>query len=330
MKKLNKFRPYLDYIVFGALLCSTPLLVQIGVLRFAWLTIIAGFVIYSIVSLGMNLLMGYGGLVSLGTAGFMGLAAYLTSIFTMDFGLPFLASFVLTVAITMLLGLVVGLVSLRVHGFFLAIATLVISEILRQLFIELSDITGGFTGRRAQFPEIFGMRLDRNTTFVLLVVFLVVAMIITHNIFKSYTGRAMSAMRDSESAAAAMGVNIFRYRLVCFALATGFAGAGGVLYMHFMHFAFPNTWTLILSLFFFAVVVIGGVRSVAGTILGSFIVFGLPDLVLVNVPIIGDIPGMAFVFTGVVIILVVLFYPAGLIYIWQDIRKLIRKGGKKA
>ncbi|MCL2388652.1 MAG: hypothetical protein FWC89_14060, partial [Defluviitaleaceae bacterium] len=121
MAKINKFRPYLDYIIFGLLLSTAPLLVETtNWFRFAWLTIIAGVVVYAIVAIGLNLLMGYGGLASLGSAGFMGVGAYLTAIFTQDLGMDFLLSLVLTVAITSILGLVVGLMSLRVDGFFLA------------------------------------------------------------------------------------------------------------------------------------------------------------------------------------------------------------------
>ncbi|MCL2350479.1 MAG: branched-chain amino acid ABC transporter permease [Defluviitaleaceae bacterium] len=325
MQKISSYRPYLDYVIFGLLLCVLPFLVDARIMPFAWLTIIGGVVIYSIVSFGMNILMGYAGLASLGTAGFMGLGAYLSVILTVDAGLPFLLVFVIVIVVTMLLGVIVGLISLRVEGFFLAIATLVVAEILRQVFIAATTFTGSFAGRTARFPEIFGFALNRNSMFIMMVIFLVLAMFITHNIFKSPTGRAMSAMRGSESAAAAMGVNIFRYRLVAFAIATGFAGAGGSLYMHFVQFTFPNVWILILSLNIFAVVVIGGVRSVAGTILGAFIVFGVPHLVLANLPVIGDVAGLGFVFTGVVIILVVLFYPAGLIYVWYDILKLFSK-----
>jgi branched-chain amino acid transport system permease protein len=277
--------------------------------------------------------MGYGGLVSLGTAGFMGVGAYLTAILTVDVGLPFFLVLLITVAVTVLLGIIVGLVSLRVEGFFLAIATLVLSEILRRVFMQL-EIFNGFAGRSIpNFPTIFGHTLNRNETYWLLVIFLVLAMMITYNIFKSPTGRAMSAMRGSEPAARAMGINIFRYRLLTFAVATGFAGLAGSLFMYFMRFTNPHQWILILSLQIFAVVVIGGVRSVAGTVLGAFIVFGTPDLIFSNLPVIGDVHGLAFVFTGVLIVVVVLFSPLGLIYLWYNlwykfkafVRKIFRK-----
>jgi len=321
-------RPYSDYIVFGLILALAPLLVSIGVLPFAYLTIIGMVIIYSIVTLGLNLLMGYSGLVSLGTAGFMGVGAYMTAFFTQDIGMGFLPSVVLTVIVTSLMGIIVGLVSLRVQGFFLAMATLAIAEILRTVFIEFRSFTGSFVGRRAGFPTILGFTLDRDQTFILLVVFLVLAMFITRSLATSATGRALSAMSTvsgSEPAASAMGINIFKYKLIAFAVSTGFAGLGGALYMHFIRFTFPNTWMFTLSLMFVAAVVIGGARSVAGTIVGAFVVFGAPDLILANLPVIGDINGMPFVFTGVMIIVVVLYYPAGLVYVWQDIKKFVRK-----
>ena len=327
---VQRFRPYLDYVVFGLLLSTIPLLVQFQVLRFAYMTFIAGVIIYAIVALGLNLLMGYAGLVSLGTAAFMGVGAYFAAFFTQDLGMGFMTSLLLTLVVTSILGIIVGLVSLRVEGFFLAMATLAIAEILRQVFIEFMAFTNSFGGRTANFPSFFGYTLNRDETFILLVAFLVIAMIITHNFINSHTGRALSAMRGSTAAASAMGINIFKYRLIAFAVSTAYAGLGGVLYMHFIRFTFPNTWVFTMSLMLSATVVIGGVRSIAGTVIGSFIVFGVPNLILANLPVIGDINGMSFVFTGVLIIVVVLYYPSGLVYIWHDVKKLARKWrGKK-
>ena len=340
---IKKTQPYLGFLILGGILSLAPALVaNTQWFLFAWLTIFAGFVVYSIASLGMNILMGYGGLASLGTAGFMGLGAYLTMVLTVDLGLSFFPVLIITILATTVLGILVGLISLRVEGFFLAIATLVIAEMLRQVFQQM-PLLGGHAGRTMPaFPtiSIFGIAewtLNRNQTYIMLVIFLVIAMFVTQLLFKSATGRALSAMRGSESAAAAMGISIFRGRLLAFALASGFAGAAGSLFMFFMPFTNPNHWNLVLSLFIFAVVVIGGVRSVAGTVLGAFIVFAVPQLFIARLPIIGDISGMDFVFTGVLIIVVVLFYPAGLIYMPMSIKngitKLInkrKKGGETA
>lgn len=330
IQKYKKGKPYTDYLLFGVLLLLLPLFVEIGFLKYSYLTTIASILIYSIVALGLNLLVGYSGLVSLGTAGFMGLGTYLAAYVTADLGLPFELSILISVAVPMIIGIFTGLVSLRIEGYYLAIATLAISEILRKVFVEFAIVTNGFSGKKGGYPELLGIiELGRNGTFILIVVFLVAIMIITHNLINSYTGRALSTMRGSEPAAQAMGINIYKYRLLSFAVAVGYSALGGVLYMHFIKYTYPNAWTLTLSLNILAVIIIGGIRSIPGTILGSFIVFGVPDLILKRIPIIGGIDGAAYIFNGVMIILVILFYPIGLIHIKDDIKKFISKFKKK-
>lgn len=323
---IKKCSPYSYYIVFGIILMLLPLLINIGVLGYSVLTIVASILVYSIVALGLNILVGYSGLVSLGTAGFMGLGTYLAAFLTADLNLPFEISLVISVAVPMIIGVLTGLVSLRIEGYYLAIATLVISEILRKVFVEFDVITNGFSGKSAKYPKLLGfLGLNRNGTFILIVIILIAVMFITHNFINSYTGRALSTMRGSEAAAQAMGINIYRYRLISFAIAVGYSALGGVLYVHFVKYTYPNSWTLLFSLNILAVIIIGGIRSIPGTILGAFIVFGVPDLVLKNIPVIGQIDGLAYIFNGVLIIVVILLYPAGLIHLWSNIKMKIRK-----
>ena len=128
----RKKKPYSDYIVFGILLILLPILVELRILKYSYLTTIASILIYSIVALGLNILLGYSGLISLGTAGFMGLGTYLAAYITADLNLPFELSLIISVIVPMLIGILTGLVSLRIEGFYLAIATLAISEILQK------------------------------------------------------------------------------------------------------------------------------------------------------------------------------------------------------
>ena len=325
----KKKQPYSSFLVFGVLLALLPLLVSLGVLKYSYLTTIASILIYSIVALGLNLLVGYSGLVSLGTAGFMGLGTYLAAYLTADLGLPFELSLLISVSVPMIIGIFTGLVSLRIEGYYLAIATLAISEIFRKVFVEFEFITNGFSGKQAAYPKLLGfLQLGRNGTFILIVVALVGVMIITHNIINSYTGRALSTMRGSEPAAQAMGINIFKYRLLSFAVAVGYAALGGVLYIHFVKYTYPNAWTLIFSLNILAVILIGGIRSIWGTIIGAFVVFGVPDLILKRLPVIGDIDGLAYIFNGILIIVVILFYPTGLVNIRHSFNKWREKWRK--
>lgn len=322
--KLNlKKNQNLSYLVFGLVLCTLPLWIELGILRNSYLTLIGSVLIYSVAAIGLNLLLGWSGLISLGTAGFMGLGAYIAAYVTVNLKLPFEVSLLLGLAIPLLVGVLVGLISLRIEGLYLAIATLSVSEILRKSFEELGWFTNGFSGKSAAYPKLLGfITLDKYTTYILLVFFLIAVMILVNNLINGQMGRALNAMRGSEAAAQAMGVNLLKYRLVAFALATSLAALSGVLYMSFIKYTYPATWTLGMSLNILAVIIIGGVRNLYGTVLGAFVVFAMPDLFLKQIPYFGTMPGFAYIVNGILIILVILFYPRGLIYIGNDFKKL--------
>ena len=322
-KPVFKMNAHLGYIFFGLALCLVPMLVEFGILRSSYITLVGSVIIYSIAAIGLNLLLGWSGLISLGTAGFMGLAAYIAAYLTVDLKLPFEVGLLMALAIPLIIGILVGLVSLKIEGMYLAIATLSVSEILRKSFEELGFITNGFSGKTAGYPKLLGFfQLDRNMTYVLLVIFLVGVMILIHNLINGQMGRALNAMRGSEAAAQAMGVHLLKYRLVAFALATGLAALSGVLYIHFIKYTYPPTWSLGMSLNILSAIIIGGVRNIYGTILGVFVVFAAPDLFLKNIPYFGSMPGFAYIINGLLIILVIMFYPNGLIYLGSDMKKL--------
>ncbi|MCL1989990.1 MAG: branched-chain amino acid ABC transporter permease [Defluviitaleaceae bacterium] len=313
---------YLTYLLIGVVLASLPFLNQMGVIRSATVTTFGFIVFYAIAALGLNVLLGYSGLISLGTAGFMGLAAYLTTHFTGEWHLHFFASLLLSVLIPTVIGIVVGLVSLRLEGMYLAIATLAVAEVSRQIFIEI------WSWSSLRPPAVLllqGLALDRDGMYLFIVGLLVVLMMLTDNFIHSPVGRALLTMRASEAAAQAMGINLFKYKLMAFGIATAYAAISGVLYAHFIRAVDPSPWTLLLSLQILAVIVIGGFRTITGPIFGSFIVFGVPPLILNQLPVIGDIPGLAFIFNGALIIIVILFYPRGLVYMGQDLKKLIKR-----
>jgi len=330
MKSLKiKENKYISYIVIAVLLCLVPILPQFG-FRSSIVTLVAGVLIYAVAGVGLDLLIGHSGLVSLGTAGFMGLGAYLSAYLIVDLKFPFFAAFLIATLAPVTLGLIVGLISLKVEGLYLGIATLCVSEILRKSFEELTWFTNSFQGKSARHPELIPNMgaLNETGTYIFIVLVLLAVMILTHNIVNSYMGRAMLSMRGSEVAAQAMGVNLLIYRLKVFSLATFLAALAGVLYMHFVKFAYPSTWNLAFSLNILALVVIGGLRSSKGALLGSFIVFGLSDIVIKNIPVIKDINGFPYMVNGVLIILIILFYPQGLIHLFDDIKnKFFKKKG---
>lgn len=320
--------PYLQFILFGLVLSTLPILAsQFSFIKSAYITTIGVTLIYAIAALGLNLLLGWSGLISLGTAGFMGLASYISAYLTVDMGLHFEVAILAAILVPTFIGVLVGLVSLKIEGLYLAIATLAVSEILRKTFEEFEAFTGAFSGKAASFPVLFNsIQLDRATMYYFIVFVLIIIMLITYNLVNGQMGRALNAMRGSEAAAQAMGVNLLKYRLVAFALATIFASVSGVLYVHFIRYSYPSSWTLKLSLDFLAMIVIGGVRSIYGTVLGAFIVFAVPDLFLKQIPYFSQ---LSYTLNGVLIILVIMFYPNGIIMIFKDIRNVFYKLFKK-
>lgn len=324
VKKLTK-NEYIKYIIIGLLFMGIIPLNKIGLVQNSVVQTLGSVMFYSVVGIGMNLLLGYSGLVTLGGAGFMGLAAYLSAFFTKDLGWPFLLSMIVSIAVPIAIGIVIGFISLRLEGYYLAIATLGIGEILKQVFIEFEGLTNGFSGKNASYPSLLSFQLDRHQTYLLYAGILILCLIIAHNIVNSATGRAFMAMKGSEPAAQAMGISLLKYKVMAFVISTIFTALAGIMYVHFVKYSYPTTWGLAASLNFLSIVVIGGMQTIIGPVLGSLFVIAVPDLVLKRIPVIGSSPGIAYIFNGIVIILVLLFYNRGLIKLFGDISNKISK-----
>jgi branched-chain amino acid transport system permease protein len=365
-KRKNQWRsilnhPYFGFILIGALLLSVQLLQNLGVdiptsiMRAFGLTMI-----YIIIGLGFAILLGYAGLASLGTAGFVGIGTYALGYLTNQSGFSIGLIVVLSILGAVVIGAIVGFISLRIEGMYLAIITLGLSEILNEIFKNAIPITNGTNGLEMQQLVLFGkyMTISKETVFTALAVILVIMILFTYNIIKSPTGRAMLAMKNSESAAQAMGVSVLRYRLLAFMIATVFALIGGILYMAYINFTIPTTWSLAFSLNLLAAVIVGGSRSIWGIVMGSFMIFGLDLAVFQRIVLTPDrneaiarlisrfpehtenmtrffndlqglLPIATYIFNGVLIILVVMFYPGGLYQLVMTIKQKVVQGVKK-
>jgi branched-chain amino acid transport system permease protein len=295
----------------------------------ATVTLAASMVYTAIAALGINVLLGYSGQISLGHAAFMGLSAYMSAYLTKQLELPFLLSILIAVAAPLIIGLILGAIAVRLEGFYLAIATLGFGEILRQLFIEMDWFTGGFSGASATYPKIFGQTLTKSGMYVFMVSLLVVLMMLVYNLVHSSTGRAMIAMKSSRTAAMAMGVNVFQYKLISFAISSVFAGLAGVCYVHFFRHVDPTVWTAALSLNLIAIVVIGGAATVGGAVVGAVVMHGLPEL-MKGMPVVGEIPGVPLLIVGILMVIMLIFYPRGLIHIPRDIANVLQKRAARA
>ncbi|MDR1978201.1 MAG: branched-chain amino acid ABC transporter permease [Synergistaceae bacterium] len=329
---------YLRFVLFGLLIATLPLFSSLGLMKSSTLNYIGNVLVYAVAALGLNLLLGYAGLISLGTAGFMGLGSYIAAYIVKDMGMSFWAALVAAVLIPTLIGLLIGLISLRIEGIYLAIATLCVSEILLKSFEQADSITGGMQGKSVSYPVVFGHAFNRSSTYLMLVVVLTLVMMLTHSFVNGQKGRALHAMRGSEVAAQAMGVNLLQYRLIAFSLATAYSALSGVLYVFFVKFSYPSVWNMNLSLYVLAAVVIGGLRSIYGTVIGTFVVWAVPDLILKNLPVVGGINGLPYIFNGILIIVVVMFAPQGISGLWplkkkkkrQQVPQQVPPSGKEA
>ncbi|MDO5714037.1 MAG: branched-chain amino acid ABC transporter permease [Tissierellia bacterium] len=318
---------YIQFIILGLILSLLPLLSSVGIFPSSYVVTFGTTLIYAIVALGLNVLLGTSGLISLGTAGFMGLAAYMSAYLFNSLNLPFELSFLLSVIVPTILGIIVGLISLKLAGLYLGIATLAVAEVLREVFIQFDAFTGGSSGANSTYPTLLGfIQLKQNGTYIFIVVVMIVVFIVVHNLMKGHLGRALNSMRGSEAAAQAMGVNIFKYKLIAFGIATALASIGGVLYVHFIRLSYPTMWQLNLSLDFLAIIVIGGLRSIFGTLSGAFIVYTFTEIVFKPVEVLSSISP---IFKGLLMILCILFYPNGFVGIFNDIKRLFQKKNQK-
>lgn len=269
--------------------------------------------------------MGYSGLASLGTGGFIGIGTYSVYFVMSESGLPLTLAIIVALLIAVAIGTIVGFISLRIEGIYLVILTLGLSEILRNIFVAL-ETKINLTGSAA---VVFGMKLPRASVIYVVMAALVVVMLITHNLINSPTGRAMLAMKNSTAAAQAMGISLIKYRLLAFVICTAYAALAGVMLMLVVRSADASEGTgfyaLITSLNILAAVIIGGYKSIWGAVFGTFVMYGMQTTILNNIKFLSENPVIITLISGVLVILVVMFYPGGLAQLCAELRGKLKK-----
>lgn len=263
--------------------------------------------IHSLITLGLSLLMGYAGQISLGHAAFFGLGAYVSGVFTVKFGMEPWYAFGLGLLVSASVAFLVGVPALKLKGHYLAMATLAFGEIFHVIFSEMVEYTGGPSGL-AGIPNIslFGLVMDSDLKYYYFVwSFVLGALLISINIIHSRVGRALRSIHGSEIAASAMGVNTARYKQQIFVLSAIYASAAGSLYAHFLTFISPSSFTVLFSIILVTMVVVGGMGSLWGALLGAAILNALPEYFRV----LEDYDILAY---GLMVIFIMIFMPKGL------------------
>jgi branched-chain amino acid transport system permease protein len=290
-----------------------------------WLQLLSLGGIYAIVSLSLNILIGYTGLFSVGHIAFFGIGAYTSAIMATRFGTPFLLNVVLSGIMAMIFGIVLGVPTLRLKGMYLGVATLAFGEIVYQVFLNWDDVTRGSKGiLGVTVASILGYQFRTYRQFYYLVlIFVVLSIILVHNLMRSRIGRALLSIRESEIAAEALGVNVVLYKVLSFATAAFFAGIAGALYCYELKCIFPESFTNSESSTVLAMMVVGGMGSIPGSVLGGIVLTIIPEVLR----FVGNI---RLVLYGIAIVAIIVFAPKGMggLIEWID-RKLMSIGTKK-
>lgn len=276
--------------------------------------------IYAIAAIGLNLLIGVAGLISLGHAAFMAIGAYTSALLTIKAGWPIWLSLPAAAVVTGGVGLLLGLPALRLYGHFLALATLSFGVAVPQIILKWDGLTGGAMGLLPPKPAFGPLVLDSEREVYYLVLALGAFLVwVAYNVLNSRPGRALKALRDSEVAARSMGINLAWYKTGAFALSAVYAGVAGALYGHLVGFIDPQSFNILISFQLIAMVVVGGLGSIPGAIYGAVLLTWLPLKL-------SRLQGLTAVIEGSIIILIVLFLPWGLASIPQRLRAL--RGGR--
>ena len=283
--------------------------------------------VWAIAGLGLMLLTGQTGQASLGHAAFLAVGCY-TNTILIEMGLPFIVAFPLAGIITGLVGVVIAIPVLRLHGIYLAIATIALSILADDIIVLLEPWTGGVSGKFPEMITIFGFEIERwsmPTRFYYLVLAVtIICTLFYRNLLRSPLGRAFAAVRDSEVSATAMGVHIARTKGMAFGLSCMITGWSGALMGYYAGTFNNETFSLVISITLLMMIVIGGLGSIHGAFFGAVVVAFLPQALSIAKDMVSSggvaIPGLETGVFGLILILFILFEPMGIYGRWLKIR----------
>lgn len=274
-----------------------------------YVNIIIKVAIYVIMALGLNVLVGYTGLVSLGQAGFVAVGAYTTTILMTQLGMNFFLAALFAVIIAVFFGLLMGMPTLRLTGTYLAIITLGFGEIIKTLIIVWEPVTNGPMGiRNIPYPTFLGIPLTMHNggLYILTVLVMVVLILFMYRLEKFKTGRALRAIKQDETASIMMGINTTYYKVLAFVISAVTSALAGSIYATQLGYIDQNTFTFDMSTMILSIVILGGMGTIRGMLVGSLILVLLPELSR-------DLMDYRFVLYGVILVLMMRYRPQGLL-----------------
>ncbi len=281
--------------------------------------------INTIAAVGLNILTGYTGLVSLGHAAFMAIGAYTSALLTVKLGLAFWLALPASGVLAALIGFVVGLPSLRLTGIYLALATMAFGFITDEVILQWQSLTGGADGFSAGAPTILGLTFDSYKTYFLITfTSLAILLFAAKNLLRGGFGRTLMAIRDSETAAETMGINLGRSKALAFTFSALYAGLAGSLYAHFIMFISIDNFTLLDSIRYIVMVAVGGLGSLTGSVMGAVFITILPEIITfakdylpAAVKTASSLQAAVY---GIILMLFIIYQPTGFYGLWAKIR----------
>ncbi|MCB1739483.1 MAG: branched-chain amino acid ABC transporter permease [Gammaproteobacteria bacterium] len=323
------------YAIIGAAILFAVILPLI--LDEYYLTLLSLVSIAVVGALGLNVLLGYTGQISIGHAAFMSVGAYTAANLATKFDLPFWITLPAGGVMAALIGLVVGIPSLRIKGIYLAIATLAAQFIIEWIINHSPSISGGSQASiEVPRPTLFGNTLESPIElYYFLLFFAALAIVATLNLIRSRIGRAFIAIRDQDIAAEIIGISVFRYKLYAFGISSFYAGVTGVLYTYYLGIASYEQFQIVVSIDYLAMVIIGGLGSILGSILGAFFITLLPIVIRIFMENVGVlfldeallaqvISQLRLILFGGLIMTFLVVEPEGLNRLWVNVRNYFR------
>jgi branched-chain amino acid transport system permease protein len=286
--------------------------------------------IYIIGAIGLNILTGYTGQISIGHAAFIAIGSYTTTILGARTGLPFYAIIPLSGVIATLIGVLVGLPCLRLRGLYLAMATMSFGLIVQYVLFQWEGLTHGALGMAAPAIRFLGFNVDSDRKFYFLIAVIVFLLgFAAKNLMRMKIGRAFVAIRDRDIAADVIGVDLTRYKVMAFGISSFYAGVAGSLFAYYTTHVNPEYFTIFLSVEYLAMIIVGGLGSILGSILGALFIGVVPEWLRIFFGFLNNtfhLGGLVFtqqlkaITYGVFIVLFLIFESGGLFAIWQRVR----------
>ena len=294
-----------------------------------WLDVVNRIAIAVIGAVGLNILTGFTGQISLGNAAFLAVGAYSTAAFSSRWNLPCLLVIPMSGLIAALIGMAFGIPSLRLKGLYLAMATLAAHFIVEFAAVHWEAITGGVNGMSVPAARLFSLSFESDRTlFYLILPVAVLLVFFAKNLFRTKVGKAFIAIRDQDISAEVMGVNVFKHKLMSFAVSSFYVGVAGSLLSYQARIISPENFPLTVGIDYLGMIIIGGMGSILGSILGAIFITLLPELLrLLSGAAGGAFPRLVQLFAsikmgvfGLAIVLFLIFEPDGLAARWRTIK----------